>query len=249
MQSAGSISGQIVEFDGTSPEISSVEVVHRSAGNSFRRRADQFGYFSVEGLSAGEYSIRGQSPTGDSEQKLVNLGPAGNVLDLRLEIQRGSEVTGIVSGLLDGEGVLGVSAARSERSDMTVAATEADTAGNYKLTGLRSGPIEVTAHTTKGRSISTAIEIQSNEPAYLDFSFDGSSRAHGRVTRDGTSVKDVTIEFVPIDGRRPRGRTRTSDVGEFLIEGLSDGEHLVSINGSTRASVHVNGNARVDFEM
>jgi hypothetical protein len=28
-----------------------------------------------------------------------------------------------------------------------------------------------------------------------------------------------------------------------------DGEHVVSINGSTRASVHVNGNARVDFEM
>lgn len=246
MQPAGSISGQIIEFDGTSPGKGSVAVVDRSSGNSFRRRADQFGHFSVEGLSASEYSIKAQSTTGYSEEKLVKLDPAGSVLGLRLEIQRGSEVTGVVSGLLDGEELLGVSAARS---GITTAATEVDSAGSYKLTGLPSGSVEVTAKTTKGRSISGAIELRANEPAYLDFLFDASSRAHGRVTGDGTSVKYVTVEFVPIDERRPRGRARTSDTGEYLIEGLSDGEHLVKINGSTMRSVQVNGDVRVDFEM
>ncbi len=246
LKPAGSISGRFIGVDGDDLQSTGVRLLHVKSGTSYTRRSDDEGRFTVTNLSPGEYELNGRSSAGPSRQFKFTLGDGEQLGGLQLLIMPGNEVVGRVSGLMTGESVLGVSA-KVSRGDRVY--SEVDTAGDYRLRGLPTGTVELVAATTKGRLLSTSVELQATTVAYADFIFDGTATIYGTITRGGEPLKNTLIELIPVDVGHPKGSASTSADGYYVFEGMASSRYVLRVNFKERRTIELNGATQFDVDL
>lgn len=238
----GTIAGAVVGQDGRTPipgaQISLDEegdARFGGFGSGDSVRSDGSGNFLFEHLQAGRYKLTAQSNTGKTTAREVVLGEVQRLDGVLLQMATGTLVNGTVSGLPAGRlGGIRVSANAKDYSDGTVT----DDAGKFVLRDVPSGAVRFSANTSplSGRSSTATAEIPEGAPQFsVEIAFQGSSRLSGRVTRGSSPLSGVFVFANPTGASAGSGGGRSSgqtdESGQYALEGLNDGDYMVSVNG------------------
>jgi hypothetical protein len=247
---AGSVSGRIMDVDGSAVAGGSISLIEKATATSWRRRADKNGDFEVRELPDGVFMLTASSAAGRSEPITITLAAGERLENMVLQILQGNELVGRVSGLMSGEEVRAVTATHSNKPIPSFPYQEqahVDSMGNYKFGGLPNGEYVARALTNKGRSLARTINLQGSSTTFVDFIFIGPGSVEGQVLLGDQPLRNIEIHFLPADISYPRASTRTTDDGGYRINGLANGEYEMVIWHAERRSIRVNGETRYDF--
>jgi 5-hydroxyisourate hydrolase-like protein (transthyretin family) len=257
--SGGSITGVVVGSDGTTP-VPQAQVRLDDEGEtgglgpaSQTASADGGGGFQFAHLGAGRFRLTAQSDRGTSTPKEVILAANQRQDGVLLQVSAGTLLDGTVSGLPAGQlGQVRVTAAGAGYRDSAVT----DDSGRFTLHDVPSGVITLTASTAllQGRTTSKTVEIPAATAEMpVEIVFEGFSRLSGRVTRSGSPLSGLFLLALP-DPPDGSGRFtgQTDEAGRYALEGMSDGNYQVSVNGagvSYRKSFAVSGDTNGDIAL
>jgi protocatechuate 3,4-dioxygenase beta subunit len=235
----GSIAGSVVGKDGRSAVVGAQVTLDEQGGSTFgmgedTARADGTGAFLFEHLKAGRYRLSAKSNAGSSSWKDVVLAESQRLDGVLLVMEGGALIRGTVSGLLPARlGGIRIYATGSDYEDSAVTGDD----GRFTLSDVPAGVVRVAAMTSfpSGKTTWKNVEVpEGASEVPVEIVFEGSSRLAGRVTRGDRPVPDVNVTAVadPPGAGDSRAMTRTDDTGQYAIEGLTDGNYQVLLNGS-----------------
>lgn len=193
-----------------------------------RALADEEGRFALQGVVEGQYYIEVSKPGFIAgKQQEVNLR---NTRELRLVLDSGATITGVVRGLE--EAMMNDVWVVAEGSG-TFARTRLEAGGKFRLQ-VSPGALRVFAdietpamqRMTPVKSVEATVGRESRVD--LDFATGGSLR--GIVTRDALPVGGHFVTAEPFDPRiRTRARATTHAAGAYELSGLDRGEYTVRV--------------------
>ena len=216
----------------------------RMGGESERAFQSPDGTFELPDVPAGKWSVTASAPgfrpadvsgieLGEGETKegvIVSLKKGGSVSGRVLDPRRGTGVPNASVSWSQGSGGQGPGAAVIARlaGDATAVSTDAD--GRYRVDGLPSGKITVSAEHPDYLETSREVEVDDDATADLTLSL-GGSIAGTVVGKDGRSaVPGAQVALEDAGGGFGMGEesTRTDASGGFLFEHLRPGRYSVS---------------------
>ena len=239
-----------VDLEGTRVRARFAGIGRQEDGLSRSARADTEGRFTIGALPARVELELLASPEEypRARQHLGRLEP-GSRTEVRVELQRGARVIGIV---LDEAGAA-VPAARVAALpggslfdlDWATRVETADNEGRFDMAGLPSGQVLMRA-TARGFLDSELEQLQLEEGGVrggLELRLSGGNAIRGRVTwPDGRPAIDarVQVRFDPASRmgmgaysamRGSRGDGKTDDDGRFAVRGLGRGPFVIRVTG------------------
>ena len=262
MISGGVIAGMVASSQGA--PLSGAEVSLQNSGDAGGMRmgmegqgtlSDSAGRFRFEHLAAGRYKVGATLRTEASPTVDVPLN-AGDVReDIRLALDGGATVRGMVKGLDENErsGVM----VGAQGSEDYFANTRTNADGSFEFAGVPTGSLTLraTAGDLVFGSSHTAIKEVAIPPGQsevlTEIVFEDGLAISGTVTRRGAPVSGARISaFMTGTGRQASGRTDES--GAFRIVGLESGRVTVSAFAETFSSqvsqtVELKGDMSVDL--
>lgn len=252
LQRGSSVSGRV--WDPSTPVAGAhVTLWNLASRNGNTIPVDEAGFFSFDRLRAGGYRLTAEATSGQTPPLDIVLRENEHLAGLALVIEHGAMLRGKISGILPRELPVVKLVAQGRGGFTAVASTEAD--GTYVIHGVPTGMAQVIAQTSSAqtssyRMMSKSIEVgEGAQEVVLDIEFPSSSRLYGRVTRAGQPVLFETVIATPRDPQLTRGFRETEQDGTYEIEGLSDGDYVVSLVGRcARRRVHIAGNTILDIE-
>jgi len=258
--SGGSITGAVVGSDGTTP-VPQAQVRLDDEGDtggfgpaSQTVSADGGGGYRFDHLGAGRFRLTARSDRGTSAPKEVILAENQRQDGILLQVGAGTLLDGAVSGLPAGQlGQVRVTAAAGTGYRDTAVT---DDSGKFTLRDVPSGVVTLTASTAfmQGRTTSKTVEIpEATAEMPVEIVFEGLSRLSGRVTRGSSPLSGLFLLALP-DPPDGSGRFtgQTDEAGRYALEGMSDGNYQVSVNGpgvSYRKSFTVSGDTNGDINL
>ena len=247
----GSISGRVLSPDGTPPPSgTTVWVGSQAMGMSRAIPANAAGVFSISGLAAGTYRLMAESPDlgkTPSEDIVLREDEQRTGLELRFIVRTGATVRVRVSGLLPGEAVVGLTAQGA--GDFTNDSPTFDS-GTYIFSGVPEGPIELALLTSSQRMAERSMEISKGaREVTFDIELPREARLSGRVTQGGRPVGNQRVTASSSGPNGIMAIARTDPSGVYAIEGLSDGEYRISVEGRAARTIRVLGDTVLDIEL
>lgn len=247
LASGGAIFGQLVSARGSTAVAGVVSLESTVGGPGAIRNADDEGRFAFTQLQAGPYLISAETKQGQATAKRITLAEHEQVTGFMLRLDSGSNIGGIVSGLLPGErGRVEIEAQGPQNFH---ARTTADDRGSYTFHGVPLGAIEVAATTPAGRSISRTAELARVGDVTLNFEFPAGYRVSGRVTRAGKAVRFAQLSALPLDDQGVTSAAETSQSGQYTMEGLPKGNYSIQAQGGRAVRLYVANDSTLDIEL
>jgi len=255
LSAGGSIAGTVVGKDGRSP-VPGAQVTIAEPGGGFdlgsdSSRSDAAGNFLLEHLKPGRYRVSAKSNAGGSSSKEVILAESQRVDGVLLQMEGGATVRGTVSGLPAARlGGIRIYATGTDYEDNAI--TDSD--GRFTLNDVPPGVVRLYALASfpSGRTTSKNVEIpEGGGEVPVEIAFEGSSRLAGRVTRGDRPVPGVFLTAMsegPAAGEN-RASAQTDDNGQYVLEGLADGDYQVQLTGGYRKKFTVSGDTIGDIAL
>lgn len=248
LPSGGFISGRVVGLDATTmmpgAQVSLWNVAKRSGSTI---PADRAGGFSFSRLAAGRYQLAAETSLGQTKPQEIVLSENERLTGLILVVKAGATIRGKVIGLGADEHPLVEIVAQGQGGFEGSASTNPE--GAYAIVGVPKGWVKVIAQTYSQRSVSKWIEVpEDGIELTLNIQFPREGRLSGRVTRANQPVAFRTVSAFPRDPQSATGSGRTDQNGMYAIDGLSEGDYVVSLSGETK-SLRISGNTVLDIEL
>jgi len=235
----GAISGSVVGRDGRSPVAGALVSLDAEGdanmfGGGDTTRTDGSGTFSFDHLQAGRFKLTAQSAAGKSAPKEVVLADNQRQDGVLIGMNAaGARIVGTVSGLPSGKlGGVRVGANSTDFND----AVQTDDSGNFTFQDVPAGVVRFNATTNflAGRSATKTAEVpEGGGDVAVQIVFEGTSRLSGRVTRGSQPLSGlfVAANADPPQANGGRATGQTDENGRYALEGLSDGNYQVNVNG------------------
>lgn len=241
LQRGGSIEGEIVASDGAplaQPVVTAMLI--DSKRDERIREAGKLewldrprGKFRVNALPEGTYQIVGRAAGRRSASTdRLDLVSEGTLSAIRLELERGLTVDGLVVDAASRRGVAGAAVSVAGRDEL---ATTSDESGRFHLEGLERGAQNLIATQRDYAPGSVSITIGDRPPESLAIELSKGASLQGKVSdRTAAPVPNVAIQ---VSGKSaPSGtRTVTGVDGRYRFEHLAPGRLTVERVG-TRAA-------------
>ncbi len=217
------VKGTVVDASGR--PVSEATVMAQAPGSGARASTDSNGAFTIEGLTAGRYSITA-TKKGMANEVLrdVDIATAGH---LRLVLDAGGTIYGRVSGH---DETLASSIIVRASSREGNAQSSIDVSGNFRIEGAPLGTVTVFAAARGSNSPSKQVDVVSGQSYQVDLEFRNDIVISGRVTRDGRAARLSFVSFLPSNARlQSRGSGTTDADGYYTVSGLEPGEYNVNV--------------------
>ena len=199
--------------------------------------------FRFRGLGGGKYRLTATSEAGLVKGRIVTLRADESVEDIRLVVDLGGRIAGLINGLVRGE-----RARVAVRDAGRIVVEQTFSNGPYSLHGIPD-KATVTAWTTSGRMLERKVQLDQTGEAHTDLNFSATSRLAGLVTSGGRPIGGLDLWVVPEDRLAPKARTKTSEQGRYAVRGLSYGRHFVQTRTGHSFEVEVTPDATLDIEL
>ena len=214
-----------------------------SEGYLLKQEVGADGTFRWDGLEGGEYRLTAESDAGAVESRAVVVGNGESVKDLRLVVEPGGRVSGLIAGLMRTEHVM----VSFRDADGRIVLQREYGNGSYSQ-GIPE-VATVTARTTADRVLGRMLHLDDQREARVDLDFSGSSRLTGTVRAGGRLLAGIELVVVPEDRSRPIAYATTSELGHYAVYGISDGPHSVRTRTGHSFDVHVAHHATLDLDL
>ncbi|HUF17837.1 MAG TPA: carboxypeptidase-like regulatory domain-containing protein, partial [Thermoanaerobaculia bacterium] len=217
------VRGTVVDASGR--PVAEASVMAQAPGAGARASSDTNGAFTIEGLTAGRYSITA-TKTGLASEVLrdVDIATTGH---LRLVLDVGGTIYGRVSGH---DETLASSIIVRASSREGNAQSSIDTSGNFRIEGAPLGTVTVVAASRGSNSGSKQVEVSSGQSYQVDLEFRSDIVISGRVTKGGGAAGLSYVTFLPSDARlQSRGSAPTDADGFYSVSGLEPGDYNVNV--------------------
>ena len=231
-----------LELPNGTPAMGVVRLIGKDSRNGFDVAED--GRFRWEGLGPGDYRIEGESEVGAVESKSLSLDEGEWLEGIRLVVQPGRRISGKITGLTG-----------SERVQFTVRDGSRKRVlpghygnGAYSLRGLPQKVI-LAARTTIDRELSYKIHFSDQDEGELDLNFAATSRLSGTVMAAGRRVHAVELRVAPLGRGGPRAYDTTTETGDYVVAGISDGLHRIRMRTGHSFDVEVVGDTIFNIEL
>jgi protocatechuate 3,4-dioxygenase beta subunit len=258
--SGATIAGTVVGRDGRSG-VAGAQVSLNPEGDTSGRfspdsaRSDGSGNFLFDHLAGGRYQLVAQSSTGKTTMREVVVAENQRVDGVLLGMATGALLRGSVTGLPPGR-LAGVRilAGAPNYSDQAVT----DDSGGFVLNDVPSGQVRLQATTSflSGRTTSKSIEVPEGAGEVpVEIAFEGASRLAGRVSRGDKPLGGLFVNANLMSGGGgggSRSSAQTDESGQYTLEGLTDGDYMVSLGGqgvAYRKSFTVSGDTNGDIAL
>jgi hypothetical protein len=250
LSTGGALKGYLAASDGVTPVAGWVSVnnLGESYGNSMR--TSDAGEFSFERLPPGRYRVGGRSGarSGAMEISLAkDERREGMVLALS---DVGHGVRGVVSGL---------SPADLERTRIVlyqldghreVERAGVNAQGAYEIQAVKPGQIVLRASTTSGRQISKTVNMPTDADLVVNLEFQQGARLTGNVTRGGKPLVGAVLHPHSVQQKALwMDGVRTSERGEYVFEGMPNGQYYFSLDSYRSRNFEVNGDTVFDIDI
>jgi len=226
----------VVVNEGGSPVADAVVHASSAANAGFGRtaRTDASGGFSLDGLAPGHYELDA-SKSGYADAILRDYDVSTSA-PVRLTLRSGGTITGHVSGLTSAELQHAVVNASGANGD---ASSPIDSNGNYRIEGAPLGTVRVSARagqmmTSMRTAPAKSVQVDAGSAVTLDFDFAGDTTVSGRVTRDGSPLAGVMVNFSGRSGSLRGGSISTDNNGHYEMSGLDSGDYNVRVMDPNR---------------
>jgi len=192
------------------------------------------GRFQFEDLPPGPYGVRARDDRFASSEPVRLDLRAGAQGPLEFRLRPGGSLSGRVSGPpAERLGEVSVEAwlRGEERTETKSARLNAQ--GEYRLDGMEAGEWNVGAKLDLRFTETKVTLAGAGSATRLDLELPMGEALEGKLTLDGEPLADVVVYTMAAD-RRPTGVAQTGPTGEFRIEGLAPGTHLLLIGYEDR---------------
>ncbi|MFZ5785893.1 MAG: carboxypeptidase regulatory-like domain-containing protein, partial [Acidobacteriota bacterium] len=216
------------------------------AGGVQRRTTGPDGAASFEGLAAERHRLQVSADGLPPAMQVVTVG-SGRTTDITVTLERGGTLVGRV---------LGLTAEQRARVSVAVRGNRARVSqdGSFTITGVRIGVGQVSAWLLpEGTERNATFEIaDAQTPASVEIDFGGGATLVGSVTRGGRAAAGLRVAAVA--GRGRATSTVTGEDGAYRLEGIEEGDVVVTVNSDTGATLATrrltaNGETRADFDV
>lgn len=245
-----SISGRVIASNAdTRLSESKVSLLNLSDLTEVSIPSDDTGTFFFGSMAAGRYQLTATNKLSRSQPQEITVRESEQLSDVNLLLKTGSTLRGKVVGLRSDE--LPKAEIVVEGAGGFTADTSTLPDGSYVVHGIPSGRIQVTAQTYGERSLTKVIQVDEGTQDFtLDIQFPTEARLSGRVTRRGQPVTHVSVHVRPREPGLVSASAKTDANGRYVIEGLSNGDYLISVQGARGSkSQRVSGSTFLDIEL
>ncbi|MCY4142168.1 MAG: hypothetical protein OXG08_00570 [Gammaproteobacteria bacterium] len=201
-------------------------------------------------LSPNRYKVYARTDQGVSNVEVVDV-VEDEIQEVTLVVDSRGQLTVSIEGLWDGESVrLEIS---SETSGVSIRTLHGEGNGDFVVSGVGLGKLEIGAWSNRGRGQTKSIEVSaSSQEAFVALDFGGNSRIYGSITMLDRAVGSGELTAVPKQSGKTSGSGAINADGTYEIRGLEDGEYTVLVDQFKRLSLKLedsgwSGTRRVAF--
>lgn len=248
LRAPGSLLCRVVEPGGA--PVAGAEVMampaQTVAGGVQRRTTGPDGAASFEVLAAERHRLQVSADGLPPAMQVVTVS-SGQMAEITVTLERGGTLVGRV---------LGLTAEQLARVSVSVRGNGARVRedGSFTITGVRVGVGQVSAWLLpEGTERDATFEIVDPEtPVSVELDFGGGAALAGTVTRGGRGAAGLRVAAVA--GRGRATSTVTGQDGSYRLEGIEEGDVVVTVNSDTGATLATrrlaaSGTTRADFEI
>ena len=241
-----SVSGRVVGFDGNIATKAKVSLSDANASTT-TISVDNTGAFTFSGLASGLYRLTADTSLGSAKPREIALADSEQIKDLLLTVQPGVTLRGKVNGLRPDESPI-VDIFVRQGSDFEQAASTLPD-GTFTIPGIPNGRAELLAQTAR-RVLTKSLEVPKGAAELrLDIDFPNQARLSGRVTRDGKAVISATVSAIPRNQELVTGSGKTDQNGMYSIDGLNEGDYMITVGRERARAVRITGDTLVDIAL
>jgi protocatechuate 3,4-dioxygenase beta subunit len=248
LQAEGVLAGSVVSEDGAPIAGATITAFGGTRGfTPTDTRSAPDGSFTIEHLAPGTFRVNGRAAGLAMASETVQV-ESGRTAQVKLTLKRGGTVAGTVRGL----------SADEQRSCQVRGGGQSaglNAAGEFRLEGVRIGPVEVTALVLPaGRQRTARTELRSvDEPAHVEIDFASGLTIRGSVRKAGAPLVGTFVS-ASSPGERSMHSAVTDVDGRYEMKGLDPGTVTVEARadqGRLLASktVDAQGDTTVDLEV
>ena len=186
-------------------------------------------------LSPNKYRVYARTDQGVSNVEVVDV-VEDETQEVTLVVDSRGQLTVSIDGLWDGESVrLEIS---SEASGVSIRTLHGEGNGDFVVSGVGLGKLEIGAWSSRGRGQTKSIEVSaSSQEAFVALDFGGNSRIYGSITVLDRAVGSGELTAVPKQSGKTSGSGAINADGTYEIRGLEDGEYTVLVDKFKRLSL------------
>lgn len=243
LDSGATVAGSLVLPDGT-PATGFATIANVANGNG-RGKPVAGGTFQWDGLGDGEYEVSAESDAGAVDPRIVRIRGGQSVRDIRLVAMPLGAVRGTITGLFPGE----EATVQMRDEDRQVVASGLFRNGAYSLRGVPAGVVTVNVYTTAERSMAQQLRLGERAEEGVDLDFTGRSRLRGIVTVGVRPLGAVRLTLTPENRSLPSATATTSELGQYVAQGLADGRYVVRIRTGHRFEVDIGHDTVLDIRL
>jgi large repetitive protein len=245
-----SISGRALGPEGAAPRSgTTVWLASPATGMSVALPTDAAGMFSFNDLAAGAYHLTAEATgLGKSlpQDIILREDERRTGLELRFVVRAGPRIRVRITGLFPGEAAWVT--AQDERG--LEIEPSIDDSGAYVISGVPEGLVELTAITSLQRQVGRTTQVsRDTKEVTFDIQFPREARLSGRVTQAGRPVGNRRVTAWSSGPNGIMAVARTDPSGGYAIEGLSDGQYRISVEGGATSTVQISGDTVLDIEL
>lgn len=201
-------------------------------GSGHATRSDANGMFQLDGLAPGHYTFSAErSPYAEGIVRDFDIASGA---PLRIVMTTGATIYGHVFGLTPAElshaAVNAYGSSPSEGAEATV-----DASGNYRMEGAPTGTVHVEAETMNGfggaarNTAQKSVQVGPGASVQVDLEFKNDTTVRGHVTRNGQTLANAMVDFLPRGDQGSRVRAQADASGNYTATGLEDGSYRVTV--------------------
>jgi len=245
LTTGGKIAGMVVAADGTP-----VQGWLGLAGPDmpYSAKLDETGAFSFANRPAGHYRLRANTPAGSANMEF-DLAENEIKEGMLLKVGEGRSVRGMIRGVRAEQLEHTTISLYSESKSANFLA-HPDEQGAYVVKGVPPGRARVDVDVDMSRYAHKSVDVRADQDTVLNIEFPPGARLSGRVTQSAKPAADRNVWVGSPGGDAAIGyRARTTQDGNYEIEGVPPGEYRVSVDRDANRIVAIAGDTVVNFDI
>ena len=216
-------------------------------GLDYISETNQAGQFSFNHLSPGRYQVSVDTSAGSARHEFM-LSQDEVKQDIILIVGAGRSVRGTLRGLPEEQLPSAQVMLRTESAGVSFTASP-DERGAYTLNGVPPGRAVITAFTDT-LQFQKKVAVPADQDLTVDLVFAAGARLSGRVTQGGKPAASRHLWMSPVDNKSDvLYRARTSDDGQYQIEGLPLGDYRLRADEDISRAIIIAGDAVLNIDI